>query len=45
MPKRQPIPWSVSEPYKGLGFRNIQSQTKESEYKIAEYLINKEAKL
>lgn len=45
MPKRQPIPWSAAEPYKGLGFRNILSQSKQAKYSLSEYPIKEDAKL
>jgi Icc-related predicted phosphoesterase len=44
-PKRQPIPWSSAEPYKGLGFRNVLSETKLDQYDLTEYPINAEAKV
>src|SRR4029077_20473785 len=37
MPKRQPIPWSASEPYKGLGSRNVLSQSKLDAYQLREF--------
>jgi hypothetical protein len=43
MPKRMPIPWSASAPYKGMGFRNVLSQTKIDSYQLNEYPINEEA--
>jgi len=43
--KRQPVPWSNSEPYKGMGFRNVLSQTKLDKYQLSEYPINEEAKV
>ncbi len=45
MPKRMPIPWSVSEPYKGMGFREVLSQTKVDKYRLSEYPINGDAKI
>lgn len=45
VPKRQPIPWSASEPYKGMGFRNVHSETKQEKYDLTEYPINAEAKV
>ncbi|HEY9778443.1 MAG TPA: metallophosphoesterase [Planktothrix sp.] len=41
MPKRQPIPWSESEPYKGLGFRNVLSRSKANAFELAEYGIDR----
>jgi len=45
VPKRQPIPWSNSEPYKGMGFRNVLSRTKSDQYEISEYPIKEDAKV
>jgi len=45
MPKRLPIPWSDSEPYKGLGFRNVLSRTKRDAYELSEYPIREDAKV
>ncbi|MFA6210826.1 MAG: metallophosphoesterase [Candidatus Obscuribacterales bacterium] len=45
MSKRQPIPWSQAEPYKGLGFRNVLARANTGLYQLAEYPINSEAKL
>jgi len=44
-PKRQPVPWSDSEPYKGMGFRNVLSQSRLDQYQLTEYPINKEMKV
>ncbi len=45
MPKRQPIPWSASAPYNGLGFRNVLSQSKLDKYQLNEYPIKEDAKI
>lgn len=45
MPKRQPVPWSQAEPYKGLGFRSVLAQANTGRYQLAEYPINSEARL
>jgi len=45
MPKRQPILWSASQPYKGMGFRSVLSQSKRDEYQLSEIGINAEAKV
>jgi hypothetical protein len=42
-PNRTPLPWNPSEPYKGLGFRSVDAETKASEYKIIEYPAVKKA--
>ena len=28
-PKRTPVPWDPSQPYKGLGFRSVEAEVKE----------------
>lgn len=43
MPKRQPIPWSAAEPYKGMGFRNVLSKTEIDDFKLSEYPIKEDA--
>jgi 3',5'-cyclic AMP phosphodiesterase CpdA len=40
-PKRTPLPWDPDQPYKGLGFREVQAQAKRAEYAIAEYPVQK----
>jgi hypothetical protein len=35
-PKRAPLPWDAAEPYKGLGFRHVEADSKEAYYKIIE---------
>lgn len=45
MPKRQPIPWSSSEPYKGMGFRNVLCETQKDRYSLIEYPINEAARI
>jgi Icc-related predicted phosphoesterase len=41
VPKKAQIPWNVSEPYKGLGFRNIEAEIAEGHYEISELPIVK----
>ena len=36
-PKRAPVPWNAAAPYKGLGFREVEADLDEAEYKIIEY--------
>jgi hypothetical protein len=43
MPKRVPLPWDASAPYRGLGFRSIDAQAKEARYDITEYPVTKQA--
>jgi predicted phosphodiesterase len=39
VPKRAPIPWDPAEPYKGLGYRGIQTKLRTAEYLLTEYLL------
>lgn len=39
VPKRAPIPWNPDEPYKGLGFRRVETQTASLDYKIKEFPV------
>ena len=39
VPKRVPVPWSDAEPYKGLGFRNVDSESRRSTYLLSEFPI------
>jgi hypothetical protein len=41
VPKRVPIPWDPSTPYKGLGYRGVQARADKSEYMITEYPLQK----
>ncbi len=41
VPKRAPIPWDPSTPYKGMGFRVVEADVKESYYKIEEQPVVK----
>ncbi|MGH8456128.1 MAG: metallophosphoesterase family protein [Stenotrophobium sp.] len=42
VPKKMPIPWDASAPYRGLGFREITSDTDEARLDIAEFGIKAE---
>jgi len=42
-PNRAPLPWNPAEPYKGLGFRGVDAELKEAQYKITEYPVVKKA--
>jgi 3',5'-cyclic AMP phosphodiesterase CpdA len=35
-PKRLPVPWDASAPYKGLGFRDVEAEAKPVKYAITE---------
>ena len=39
VPKKAQIPWNASEPYKGLGFRNVEAEVAEARYKIEEFSV------
>ena len=39
--KRAPLPWNNDTPYQGLGFREVEAEPKERNYKIAEYPVRK----
>jgi hypothetical protein len=41
VPKKAQIPWSPSEPYKGLGFRNVEAEVARSNYKLEEFPIGR----
>lgn len=36
-PKRTPIPWDASAPFKGLGWRSVEAEVKEAAYKTQEH--------
>ena len=35
-PKRAPLPWDPNQPYRGIGFRSVEADIKDANYKIAE---------
>ncbi len=41
VPKRVPVPWDPAAPYKGLGYRGVEAKTKNAEYLITEYPVQK----
>lgn len=41
VPKKAQIPWNAAEPYKGLGFRNVEAQVVPGLYQIEEIPISK----
>ncbi len=41
VPKKAPVPWDETAPYKGLGFRSIEAQYAKPDYVMVEYPINK----
>jgi hypothetical protein len=40
-PNRAPLPWDPAQPYKGLGFRGVDADLDEAEYKITEFPVVK----
>jgi hypothetical protein len=40
-PKRVPIAWDPAQPYKGLGFRGIETELGKAEYEITEFAVRK----
>ena len=41
LPKRVPLPWDASAPYKGLGYREVDADVQKPEYKITEFPVTK----
>ena len=41
VPKRIQIPWDPAEPYRGLGFRGIETKGEKAEYLLTEYPVGK----
>lgn len=39
--KRTPLPWDPAIPNKGLGFREVEAEVKEAQYKITEFPVTK----
>ena len=39
-PKREPVKWDASQPYRGLGFREIEAEAP-AQYKLAELPVVK----
>ncbi len=40
-PKREPLPWDAAQPYRGLGFRSVETEMDKAEYAITEYPVLK----
>jgi Icc-related predicted phosphoesterase len=40
VPKKAQIPWNAAEPYKGLGFRNVEAQVAQARYAIEEFPLS-----
>ncbi|HEX9397881.1 MAG TPA: metallophosphoesterase [Burkholderiales bacterium] len=41
VPKRAPIAWDPAQPYRGLGFRQVEAETQPVEYKLTEFPVVK----
>jgi hypothetical protein len=40
-PQRNPLPWDATQPYKGLGFRDVEAELSETAFKITELPVQK----
>ncbi|MEP7061002.1 MAG: metallophosphoesterase [Betaproteobacteria bacterium] len=40
-PQRTPLPWDSAHPYRGLGFRDIEAEPKESKFELTELPVQK----
>jgi predicted phosphodiesterase len=40
-PKRDPLPWDPAQPYRGLGFRDVEAEVAERKYKLTELPVVK----
>jgi len=40
-PKRTPLPWNPAQPYRGLGFREIEAESKAADYALTELPVQK----
>lgn len=40
-PKRAPLPWDNSAPYRGLGFRDVEADVTKARFEIAELMISR----
>jgi 3',5'-cyclic AMP phosphodiesterase CpdA len=40
-PKREPIKWDPAQPYRGLGYRQVEAEAKPVEYKLTEFPVAK----
>jgi hypothetical protein len=42
VPKKAPVPWDTTQPYRGLGFRSIEANVKQANYAISEFNVKGE---
>jgi len=40
-PKRAPLPWDPAQPYRGLGFRDVEAEVQKAEYVLTELPVQK----
>lgn len=40
-PARTPLAWDPAQPYRGLGFRDIEAETKKAEFTLTELPVQK----
>jgi hypothetical protein len=40
-PKRAPLPWDASAPFKGMGWRGVEAEVKKADYKVEEHPADK----
>jgi calcineurin-like phosphoesterase family protein len=40
VPKKAPVPWNASQPYQGLGFREIETMARGTKYRLSEREVN-----
>ena len=41
VPKRAPLPWDASAPYRGLGFREVEADVPKARFEIEELMVSK----
>lgn len=41
-PKRLPVPWDASAPYRGLGYRRVDAEVRARQYRLTEFPIRKD---
>jgi 3',5'-cyclic AMP phosphodiesterase CpdA len=39
--KRMPVPWNANQPYRGLGFREVEAELKKNAFEITEFPVQK----
>ncbi len=40
-PKREPVPWDPAQPYRGLGFRNVEAEVARNEFALSELPVQR----